>query len=158
MLDVDFFTSFKVEFALRYDIALVLYSLFSARIKIHVVFVSTASGEVLTKYVSVSNMELWITPSSLYSGWSIMAVFFISFLGIVRQEAPRASHVRGFYGMIKCRVKAIPSLIFTANVEDNYTSTTCAICLEDCSVGEKLRILPYHHKFLGSHVECLTWN
>ncbi|KAI8003881.1 hypothetical protein LOK49_LG08G01798 [Camellia lanceoleosa] len=146
---------------------------FSARIKIHAVFVSKASGKVLTKYAGVSNMELWITPSSLYSGWSIVAAFFISFLGMlaalatcffvqrysIRQETPRASHVCGFYGMSKRHVKAIPSIIFTADVEDNCTSATCAICLEDYSVGEKLRILPCHHKF---HATCVdgwltTW-
>jgi len=145
----------------------------SAGIKIHAVFVSKATGEVLKKYVGVGNVELWIIPSFENSAWSIMAISFISLLAMSavlatcffvrrhrrRRESPHSSRVREVHRMSSRLVKAIPSLIFTAVVEDNCTSATCAICLEDYTIGEKLRILPCRHKF---HAFCVdawltTW-
>ncbi|MQL94629.1 hypothetical protein Taro_027295 [Colocasia esculenta] len=129
-------------------------------IKIHAVFVSKASGEVLKKYAGCSGVEVWIIPTFENSAWSIMAISFISLLAMsavlatcffvrrhrIRRERPRPP-VREFHGMSSQLVKAMPSLIFTAVLEDNCTSTTCAICLEDYNVGEKLRILPCRHTF-----------
>lgn len=131
----------------------------SSGIKVHAVFVSKASGETLKKYAGHTDMELWLIPSFENSAWSIMAISFISLLAMsavlatcffvrrhrIRRERPRASHVREFHGMSSRLVKAMPSLIFTAVLDDNCTSSTCAICLEDYSVGEKLRILPCRH-------------
>uniref|UniRef100_A0A7N0ZVW0 RING-type domain-containing protein n=1 Tax=Kalanchoe fedtschenkoi TaxID=63787 RepID=A0A7N0ZVW0_KALFE len=142
----------------------------SAGINIHAVFIAKSSGEVLKKYAGYTDMELWIIPSFENSAWSIMAISFISLLAMsavlatcffvrrhrIRQDRPRASsRVREFHGMSSRLVKAMPSLIFTAVLEDNCTSSSCAICLEDYSVGEKLRILPCHHKF---HAFCIdSW-
>lgn len=141
----------------------------SAGIKIHAVFVSKASGEMLKKYAGSIDMELWLIPSFENSAWSIMAISFISLLAMsavlatcffvrrhrIRRERPQSSRVREFHGMSRRLVKAMPSLIFTAVLEDNCTSRTCAICLEDYTVGEKLRILPCRHKF---HAFCVdSW-
>ncbi|KAJ9167160.1 hypothetical protein P3X46_021830 [Hevea brasiliensis] len=141
----------------------------STGIKIHAVFISKSSGETLGKYAGLSGMELWLIPSFENSAWSIMAISFISLLTMsavlatcffvrrhrIRTERPRSSHVREFHGMSRRLVKAMPSLIFTDVLEDNCTSRTCAICLEDYSVGEKLRILPCRHKF---HAFCVdSW-
>ncbi|KAJ8551181.1 hypothetical protein K7X08_000551 [Anisodus acutangulus] len=138
----------------------------SAGVKIPAVFVSRASGERLTKYAGDIDVEVWIIPSFENSAWSIMAISFISLLAMsaalatcffvrrhrIRREQPRASCVREFHGMSSRLVKAMPSLIFTSVLEDNCTSVTCAICLEDYSVGDKLRILPCRHKF---HAMCV---
>lgn len=141
----------------------------SAGVHIPAVFVSRVSGERLTKYVGDIDVEVWIIPSFENSAWSIMAISFISLLAMsavlatcffvrrhrIRRDWPRASRVREFHGMSSRLVKAMPSLIFTSVLEDNCTSVTCAICLEDYSVGDKLRILPCRHSKFFSLPEVL---
>lgn len=143
----------------------------SVGIKIYAVFVSKATGHKLMTYVG-SYVEVWIFASYESSAWSIMAISFISLLAMsavlatcffvrrhrVRRERPQA-RVREFHGMSSRLVKAMPSLVFTAVTEENCTASTCAICLEDYRVGDKLRILPCRHKF---HTFCVdawltTW-
>ncbi|CAH9126301.1 unnamed protein product [Cuscuta epithymum] len=150
----------------------------SSGIKIPAVFVSKTSGELLTKYAGNMAVEVWIIPTIENSAWSIMAISFISLLAMsavlatcffvrrhrVRRErmtrtTTSTTRVREFHGMSRRLVKAMPTLIFTNVVEDNCTSMTCAICLEDYSVGDKLRVLPCRHKF---HAMCVdawltTW-
>ncbi|KAJ8639639.1 hypothetical protein MRB53_016333 [Persea americana] len=124
---------------------------------------------MLKKYAGLIDTELWIIPSFENSAWSIMAISFISLLAMsavlatcffvrrhrIRRERPQAPHVREFHGMSSRLVKSMPSLIFTSVLEDNCTSMTCAICLEDYNVGEKLRVLPCRHKF---HAVCVdSW-
>ncbi|XP_077241421.1 receptor homology region, transmembrane domain- and RING domain-containing protein 2-like [Tasmannia lanceolata] len=144
-----------------------------AGIKIPAVFVSKASGKVLKRYSGSTDMELWIISTFENSAWSIMAISFISLLAMsavlatcffvrrhrIRRERPRAPHVREFHGMSSRLVKAMPSLIFTSVLEDNSTSRTCSICLEDYNVGEKLRVLPCRHKFHSICVDAwlTTW-
>ncbi|URE23277.1 E3 ubiquitin-protein ligase [Musa troglodytarum] len=137
-------------------------------IHIHAVFISKASGEIVKKYAGRAGLEFWIIPTIDNSAWSIMAISFISLLAMsavlamcffvrrhrIRREQPQVPYIREFHGMSSRLVKAMPSLIFTSVLDDNCTSTTCAICLEDYTVGEKIRILPCRHKFHAFCVDC----
>ncbi|XP_042057521.1 receptor homology region, transmembrane domain- and RING domain-containing protein 2-like [Salvia splendens] len=138
-------------------------------ININAVFISKVSGETLARYAGTADLQLWIVPSYENPSWSMIALSFISLIGVsavlatcffvrrhrFRSERLLAPRVREFHGISSRLVKAMPSLIFTAVLEDNCTSQTCAICLEDYSVGEKLRVLPCRHKF---HAACVdTW-
>ncbi|NP_001145884.1 Receptor homology region transmembrane domain- and RING domain-containing protein 2 precursor [Zea mays] len=138
----------------------------SSGVHIYAVFVSKASGEELKKYSGQTDAELWIIPTYANSAWSIMAISFISLLVMsavlaacffarrhqIRRDRARLPQTREFHGMNSRLVKAMPSLIFTKVQEDDCTSATCAICLEDYSAGEKLRVLPCRHKF---HAACV---
>ncbi|KAL1534157.1 RING-type E3 ubiquitin transferase [Salvia divinorum] len=139
-------------------------------ININAVFVSKVCGETLARYAAgAADLQLWIVPSYENPAWSIIVLSFTSLVGVsavlgtcffvrrhrFRGDRPLAPRVREFHGISSRLVKAMPSLIFTAVLEDNCTSQTCAICLEDYSVGEKLRVLPCRHKF---HAVCVdTW-
>ncbi|VAH55020.1 unnamed protein product [Triticum turgidum subsp. durum] len=138
----------------------------SSGIQIYAVFISKVSGEVLKKFSGRTDVEVWIIPSFENSAWSIMAISFISLLAMsavlatcffvrrhrIRRDRPRNLDSREFHGMSSQLVKAMPSLIFTKVQEDNCTSSMCAICLEDYTVGEQIRVLPCRHKF---HAACV---
>lgn len=138
----------------------------SAGIRIYGIFISKASGEILKKYAGIIDMELWIIPTFENSAWSIMAVSFISLLAIsavvaicffvrrhrIRRDRSQPPYVRETHGMSGRLVKALPSVLFTSDVEDNCTSCTCAICLDDYAPGEKLRVLPCRHSMFQASV------
>ncbi|ONK77474.1 uncharacterized protein A4U43_C02F6910 [Asparagus officinalis] len=136
-------------------------------IKIYAVFISKASGKILKEYAGRSDVETWILPDSENRPWSAMTVSFLSLLAMVFvmatclhghnavRERFIAPQLQEFHGMSGSLVKAMPSVRFTCALEDNCTSSTCAICLEDYSTGERLRILPCRHMF---HAICVdSW-
>ncbi|VAI76561.1 unnamed protein product [Triticum turgidum subsp. durum] len=138
----------------------------SSGIDIYAVFISKTSGEVLKLYSGQSDAQVWIISTRDNSALSIMAISFTALLAMsavlatcffvrrhqMRRDRARIPAAREFHGMSSQLVKAMPSLIFTKVQEDNCTSSTCAICLEDYSVGEKIRVLPCRHKF---HAACV---
>ncbi|KAJ7281184.1 hypothetical protein O6H91_Y366700 [Diphasiastrum complanatum] len=138
----------------------------STGIKIPAVFVSKAAGKILLQYVVENGTRCYILPVFENTAWSVMAVSFISLLAIfavlaiffvlrrhrLRQLGSRLGLTRESMSMTSKEVKALPTCIFTCIVDGKETSETCAICLEDYEIGEKLRILPCHHEF---HAACI---
>lgn len=137
----------------------------SGGITIHAVFISKESGQMLLKYSGNKDIECCIIPSREDTAWTVILIAFVSLLALsavlaicVCLRSYRLRHRRRRpprHIMSSREVKALPSLIFTSVVDDNCTSETCAVCLEDYTAGEKLRVLPCCHKF---HVLCIdSW-
>ncbi|KAI9098544.1 hypothetical protein K1719_025169 [Acacia pycnantha] len=127
----------------------------SGAINIPSTFVTKAAGELLREY---AGSEIWITPNYGYSETVLsivgtwVVVLMTIFIGLYALYGVWRVFGRGM-GMSRHLVNEIPSLIFNSSaLEDGSTSTTCAICLDDYSIGDKLRILPCLHNF---HASCV---
>ncbi|KAL2631601.1 hypothetical protein R1flu_016287 [Riccia fluitans] len=137
-----------------------------AGIHIHAVFVSESSGEAILNYADDVGTSCYIRPAFENTAWSVMAVSFISLLAVaavlatfffvrrhrLRHLGSRLLQSRESLGMSATEVKALPVLVFKCGGDGNGTAETCAICLEDYEIGEKLRMLPCHHEF---HTACI---
>lgn len=125
-------------------------------IRIRAVFVTKAAGEALKKYAGLTKTEVMLVPSLEDSVWSSFAtialilslatfVVLATCVFVYRHCTRHSNTTSQFHGMSSRMVKAMPSVTFTCAKEDNTTAFSCAICLEDYSVGDKLRVLPCGH-------------
>ena len=89
------------------------------------------------QHASLSYHTVFAPLVSLIGHRAVLAICFFVRKHYIREEHPQSSRVHEFHGMNRRLIKAIPSLIFTAVLEHNSTSRTCAIYLEDYTVGEK---------------------
>ncbi|XP_020869412.1 receptor homology region, transmembrane domain- and RING domain-containing protein 5 isoform X2 [Arabidopsis lyrata subsp. lyrata] len=155
-----------------YDELLVPMAGNSSGVHIHGLLVTRASGEVLKGYSGRSEMELWLIPGFGISLWSIMCITFISLLTISAvlatcfvfhmhriRRSVRDLHLpyggQGLSRMPRNLLQSMPTEVYTGVLEESSTSVTCAICIDDYCVGEKLKILPCKHKF---HAVCIdSW-
>ncbi|KAL0695187.1 hypothetical protein Bca4012_062367 [Brassica carinata] len=107
-------------------------------INIQAVSVSKAAGDTLKKYAGLAETRVMLVPSLEDSG----------------RRCTSRRNTSQFHGMSRRLVKAMPSVTFTSIRGYITTALSCAICLEDYSVGDKLRVLPCCHKF---HASCVDF-
>ncbi|XP_018481149.2 receptor homology region, transmembrane domain- and RING domain-containing protein 3 [Raphanus sativus] len=132
-------------------------------INIQAVFVSKAAGETFKKYAGLVETRFMLVPRLEDSWWCLfgstalvvsLIMFFVLTISlfIYRRCTSRRNNTSQFHGMSRRMVKAMPSVTFTSVRGYITTALSCAICLEDYIVGEKLRVLPCCHKF---HATCV---
>eukprot|EP00250_Pteridium_aquilinum_P005610 c15682_g1_i1 orf=310-1452(-) len=132
-------------------------------IDIYAVFVSKKAGQTLQSSIEDSDSRCYLFPTFENAAKSLVTISFISLLTVFaifstlffvrRHRYRRASTVgqeRNVRGMAWKDVKALTVIVYDSATKE--TTTMCAICLEDYTKGEKLRVLPCRHEF---HVPCI---
>jgi len=80
----------------------------------------------------------------------VVGICFIIMLGIMVFKCIQDRRRERRHRLPKSSLKKIPTKKFVAGDEAHYE--TCCICLDDYTIGEKLRILPCDHAY---HVKCI---
>ncbi|CAN0918774.1 Receptor homology region, transmembrane domain-and RING domain-containing protein 1, partial [Linum grandiflorum] len=135
-------------------------------VKIHAVFVSKATGEILMEHASGEEAECCIYPSQNDTAWTVLAISFLSlvvvliFLVIALVTPRHWVHWRRFNfhnrSVDAKTVETLPCFTFhSAHLRQSHCGETCVICLEDYKDGEVLKVLPCKHEF---HSSCVcSW-
>lgn len=132
-------------------------------IDIYAVFVSKQAGEALQRCAGDMDSRCYLFPAFQNTARSLMAISFISLLTVfavlstlffVRRHRLRSNGAgllqREPGGMASKDVNILPIVLFDS--ANRASIETCAICLEEYTRGEKLRLLPCGHEF---HVACI---
>jgi len=80
----------------------------------------------------------------------VVGICFIIMLGIMVFKCIQDRRRERRHRLPKSSLKKIPTKKFVAGDEAHYE--TCCICLDDYTIGDKLRILPCDHAY---HVKCI---
>lgn len=80
----------------------------------------------------------------------VVGICFLIMLGIMIFKCIQDRRRERRHRLPKSSLKKIPTKKFSTEDEGHYE--TCCICLEDYTLGEKLRILPCDHAY---HVKCI---
>ncbi|CAN1122433.1 Receptor homology region, transmembrane domain-and RING domain-containing protein 1 [Linum perenne] len=135
-------------------------------VKIHAVFVSKATGEILMEHASGEGAECCIYPSQNDTAWTVLAMSFLSLIVIliilvIALVTPRHwVHWRRFSfhnrSVDAKTVETLPCFTFhSAYMKQSHYGETCVICLEDYKDGEVVKVLPCKHEF---HSSCVgSW-
>ncbi|KAJ7538377.1 hypothetical protein O6H91_11G045600 [Diphasiastrum complanatum] len=138
----------------------------STGVYIPAIFVSREAGDAMLNYSRDIGTRCYIFPATENTAWSVIAVSFISLLGLaavlstiyfvrrirLRRLGSRLLLFKENMGMSAQEVRALPSIPFRMELKGQCEADMCAICLEDFKEGEKLRVLPCHHEF---HLPCV---
>lgn len=142
-------------------------------ISIAAIFISRESGETLAELAGYTGVDIRITGNddSVDHSTRVDAVntffgvlFALFAIGLLIFESPDVmmylrcllfpvelpspellTYVRPPNRMRRNLVKAMPCVVYNPVVDPNRTDTSCVICLEEFTRGEKLRLLPCNH-------------
>ncbi|KAI4330399.1 hypothetical protein MLD38_028689 [Melastoma candidum] len=133
-------------------------------ITVPAVFVTNETGEVLREHAKVGTDECCIYEPHLESGWTVLAISFISMAVIFslvgasffipREWLCWRRRVSSMKVVDVKYMEGLPSFSFDSSQRaDKYDRDVCTICLDDYKDGEIIKVLPCRHEFHSSCVE-----
>eukprot|EP00092_Neocalanus_flemingeri_P014984 GFUD01016183.1.p1 GENE.GFUD01016183.1~~GFUD01016183.1.p1 ORF type:complete len:438 (-),score=134.01 GFUD01016183.1:363-1676(-) len=107
----------------------------------------TSDGEYVVRITDNAPFDInaYLLPFAI-----VVGICFIIMLGIMVFKCIQDRRRERRHRLPKSSLKKIPTKKFVAGDEAHYE--TCCICLDDYTIGDKLRILPCDHAY---HVKCI---